>query len=171
MASAKTLVKCAGGLIVQAEHDFQTCPPVKNIIVTGGPGWTCAANDQATLGFLRSRNQSKDTRISVICMGAMILAAAGLLNGKAAATKSEVFDGEVAPIHLLGQGQRTNVRTDAIVEDGGVLTSGGVTLGIDAVFHLLARNHGTKLAEDVARVMEYTRARKANREALGYMAE
>lgn len=171
VASAKGSVQCAGGLTVKADHDFQSCPDVANIIVTGGPGWTDAVNDQATLDFLRSRAQSGDTRISAICTGAMILAAAGLLDGKAATTKAEVFDGETAPSILLGQRATTAVRGGVVVEAGDILTSGGVTLGIDAVFHLLARNHGLELADDVARVMEYSRALKANREALGYVVE
>jgi len=171
VASAKGPVHCAGGLTVEADHDFQSCPDVANIIVTGGPGWTDVVNDRATLDFLRTRAQSGDTRISAICTGAMILAAAGLLDGKAATTKVEVFDGETAPSILLGQCATAVVHGGVVVEAGDILTSGGVTLGIDAVFHLLARNHGLELADDVARVMEYSRALQANREALGYVVE
>ena len=51
------------------------------------------------------------------------------------------------------------------------MTSGGVSLGIDGMFHLLAHDYGAELAGDVARVMEYSRALEANREALGYEAD
>lgn len=171
VARTKGAVTCAGNLIVEADHDFQSCPDVTDIIVTGGPGWTDAAKDQATLDFVKSRAASPGTRVSSICTGAMILSAAGLLDGRTAATKQQVFAGETPPSELLAEGDQTEVAISAIAESGGILTSGGVTLGIDAMFRLLALNHGHDLAADVARVMEYSRALESNREALGYHTE
>jgi transcriptional regulator GlxA family with amidase domain len=159
-------VTCANGLVVLAEHDFITCPEADDLIVTGGPGWTTASEDQETLAFLKSRQPS--TRTSAICTGAMILAAAGLLDKREATTKREVYAGETPPLDLLAQTRTIGVKPAAIVDSDGVLTSGGVTLGIDAMFRLLARNHGDDVADDVARVMEYSRALEANRTALGY---
>ena len=97
VAAAKGAIKCAGNLVIQADHDFQSCPHAANVVVTGGPGWPAAASDPITQDFLRARAQSGTTRISAICTGAMILAAAGLLDGKAATTKQQVFDGETPP--------------------------------------------------------------------------
>jgi len=170
VAAAKGPVKCAGNLIVHADHDFQSCPEAGNVIATGGPGWLAASRDRAMLEFLQTRAAQPATRISSICTGAMILAAAGLLEGHPATTKHEVFDGETSPAAILAQ-MNVNVRPEAIVETGEVLTSGGVTLGLDAVFRLLAINHGQDVADDVARVMEYTRALDANHEALGYQVK
>jgi transcriptional regulator GlxA family with amidase domain len=53
-----------------------------------------------------------------------------------------------------------------VVDTGTVVTGGGVTLGIDTMLHLLARLFGKAAAEQVAEIMEYSRAWKANREAL-----
>ena len=77
--------------------------------------------------------------------------------------------GETPPIDLLP----ANVTTSdaAIVEDNGITTGGGITLGIDTVFHCLARSHGQEIADETARVMEYSRALHANHEALGYSRE
>ncbi|MBU2531217.1 MAG: DJ-1/PfpI family protein [Alphaproteobacteria bacterium] len=161
-------VKCAGGLTLEADHDFQSCPAASNLIVTGGPGWLDAARDRSTLAFLRDRAADRATRVSAICTGAMILAAAGLLEGRTAATKQEVFEGEVPPAELLAE-MSVDVRPAAVVDSGGIITGGGVTLGIDVMFHLLTRDHGADASNDVARVMEYARARDVNREALGYM--
>jgi transcriptional regulator GlxA family with amidase domain len=98
----------------------------------------------------------------------MILAAAGLLDGRSATTKREVYAGETSPLDLLDEMDAIDAEPAALLESRGVLTSGGVTLGIDAMFRLLARNHGSEVADDVARVMEYRRALAANRSALGY---
>lgn len=171
VAAEKGPLTCAGNLIVHADHDFKSCPEATDIIVTGGPGWLEAARHSETLDFLRSRSKSASTRISAICTGAMILASAGLLEGRSAATKTEVFEGETSPAELLAGMGNITVIPNALVETSDGLTSGGVTLGIDAMFRLLARNHGQELADDVARVMEYSRARNANHEALGYHTE
>ncbi len=171
VAAAQGHVTCAGGLVVQADHDFQTCPPAANLVVTGGPGWPAAAADPATQEFLRARAAGGTMRLSSICTGAMILAAAGLLDDKAAATKQQVFDGETSPAALLAERGTVTVHSNAIVESRGMMTSGGVTLGLDAMFHLLARDYGSEIADDVARVMEYTRSLNINREALGYRTD
>ena len=54
----------------------------------------------------------------------------------------------------------------SLVDCGRVVTGGGVTLGIDATLHLLARLLGDDVANETARIMEYSRAWRANREAL-----
>ena len=171
VAARRGPVTCAGNLVVQADHDFESCPPTANLVVTGGPGWPAAAADPATLAFLQTRAQAGHTRLSAICTGAMILAAAGLLDGKVAATKQQVFDGETSPAAHLAERNSVDVEAKAIVESQGTLTSGGVTLGIDAMFRLLARDYGAELSDDIARVMEYSRALNINREALGYRVE
>ncbi|MEQ8817515.1 MAG: hypothetical protein RLO51_22315 [Thalassobaculum sp.] len=73
--------------------------------------------------------------------------------------------GETAPLDQLAERHETD--TAAIVDSGDVVT-GGVTLGLDLMFHCLARSHGAAVAAEVARVMEYSRALAANRAALGY---
>ena len=149
-------VVCANGLVVMAEHGFADCPPVDDLVVTGGPGWVEAARDPQTLEFLRRR----DGRVASICTGALILDAAGRLDGRSVTTKEAVFAGETPPVELLSG--RVRRGRGSVVHDGETITSGGVTLGIDAMFCLLARSHGEALAREIARVMEYERALKAN---------
>ena len=155
-------VACAGGMRMWADHGFDDAPTFEDLIVTGGPGWTEAARDQPTLDYLRRTT----ARVTSICTGAMILAAAGLLAGKRATTKHQVFAGETAPAALLPE-DLTCLKA-AVVEDDGILTGGGVTLGIDTMFYCLARSHGAAVAAETARVMEYSRALDANRSVLGY---
>jgi len=163
IAARKGEIVCANGLRVVSDHDFASAPAgMTDLIVTGGPGWVQAAKDAATLDFIRTTR----ARVASMCTGAMILDAAGLLDGRRSTTKREVFAGETPPLDLLAA--RRDARPAAVVESGGVVTGGGVTLGIDVMFHCLARSHGAAVAEEVARVMEYGRALAANKAALGY---
>ncbi|MDH3669388.1 MAG: DJ-1/PfpI family protein [Paracoccaceae bacterium] len=155
-------VLCASGLKMQADFGFDDAPAFDDLIVTGGPGWTDAAADVATLDYLRGTA----ARITSVCTGAMILAAAGLLDGKQATTKHEVFAGETNPATLFPSS--VTCRHAALIDDGGTVTGGGVSLGIDTMFYCLARSHGPHVARETARVMEYERALAANRAALGY---
>lgn len=155
-------VVCANGLTVLADHGLADAPEVTDLIVTGGPGWVQAAEDPDILSYLAA----SPARISSICTGAMILAAAGRLAGKVATTKHEVFPGETPPADILGES--VDVQRAALVEDRGTVTGGGVTLGFDAMFHCLARSHGEDVARETARVMEYSRALAVNRLELGY---
>lgn len=163
IAAKQGEIVCANGLRVVADHDYRSAPAgLTDLIVTGGPGWPKVAEDAATLDFIRNTR----ARVSSMCTGAMILAAAGRLDGRRATTKREVFAGEASPLDLLAECHEAGAA--AIVDSGGVVTSGGVTLGIDAMFYCLARSHGPDIAAEVARVMEYARALEANRSALGY---
>lgn len=155
-------ILCAGGLNVTARYSFADAPEFSDLIVTGGPGWQAASKDPETLNYIASSS----ARVSAICTGAMILAAAGTLASKRATTKHEVFDGEVSPLKILAENIET--RSAVVVDDGGIVTSGGVTLGIDAMFYCLARSHGEHVANETARVMEYSRALATNKSALGY---
>ena len=103
-----------------------------------------------------------------VCTGAMILAASGLLNGSKATTKREIAGAEVPPVNLMrDRYPQIDVQDAAsLVDCGSVVTGGGVTLGIDATLHLLARLLGQDVANETARIMEYSRAWRANRDAL-----
>ena len=157
------IVTCANGLQVLADHGFMDAPDFDDLIITGGPGWIEAAKDPETLEYL-SRSRA---RITSICTGAMIVAAAGLLSGRQATTKFEVFSGETPPAALLPEDVRT---TQSVLVEDGITTGGGITLGIDTLFYCLARSHGAEIARETARVMEYTRALEANVAALGQSA-
>jgi transcriptional regulator GlxA family with amidase domain len=159
-------VRLANGLRVIADHGFADCPEADALIVTGGPGWARQCESPGTLDFLRS--YARGRIVAGVCTGAMILAAAGLLEGRGATTKREAAEGEEPAVDVMRRRHPgIAVRADAsLVDCGAVVTGGGVTLGIDATLHLLARLLGEEVARECARIMEYERAWRANREAL-----
>ncbi len=159
-------VKMANGLRVIADHGFTDCPPSDALIVTGGPGWVAQCKSAETLGFMR--RYAAGRVIAGVCTGGMILAASGLLDGYKATTKREIAGGEVPPMQIMRERHPLIDVQDAasLVDCGRVITGGGVTLGIDATLHLLARLLGEDVANETARIMEYSRAWRANREAL-----
>ncbi|HKO69160.1 MAG TPA: DJ-1/PfpI family protein [Burkholderiaceae bacterium] len=164
VAPAAGPVTLANGLVVIAHHGIDDCPSADAIIVTGGPGWQREAGNAATLAFLRS--YAVNRIVVSVCTGGMILAAAGLLDGLRATTKREVTGSEIPPITVLRERHpQVRVVEASVVDEGTVVTGGGVTLCIDTTLHLIGRLLGSHVASETARIMEYTAAREANRRA------
>ena len=157
-------VVLANGLKVTADFGIDDAPPCDLVIVTGGPGWTAQANAPATLDYIRRVHATR--RIASVCTGGMILAASGVLDGGPATTKREVVPPEVSPLEVMRAGYpQIDVREAMLVERAGnVVTGGGVTLCIDTTLHLLGTMLGERVADETARIMEYQRAWRANRE-------
>jgi transcriptional regulator GlxA family with amidase domain len=158
-------VNLQNGLKVQADHSFDSAPAADVVIVTGGPGWKRQADNPAMTDFLRKRMADTEIMASV-CTGSMILAASGLLDGRQATTKFEVVAPESSPLVELRE--RFGVESSAalVVDEGSIVTGGGVTLGIDTTLYVLERVLGKTVAQETARIMEYTAAWEANRKRL-----
>ncbi|HTV27484.1 MAG TPA: DJ-1/PfpI family protein [Xanthobacteraceae bacterium] len=151
----------ANGLRVCADYDLGNAPPLDFLIVTGGPGWPQQARSPEMLDFLR-RNAMQNPVVSV-CTGGMILAASGLLDGKAATTKREVVPPEISPLQQLRESHPNIIAREAsVVDSGGFVTGGGVSLCIDTMLHLLKKTFGPEMADETARIIEYKRAWVAN---------
>jgi transcriptional regulator GlxA family with amidase domain len=153
----------SNGLIVLADHALAGAPKLDVLIVTGGPGWMGDSQRPQTLAALRAR--AADTLLVSVCTGGMILGASGVLDGKKATTKREVVPPEAPPIERLRElYPRIDVREASLVDEGTVVTGGGVSLCIDVMLHLLKRLYGAEVASQTARILEYQRAWKANLE-------
>jgi transcriptional regulator GlxA family with amidase domain len=163
-------VALASGLKVVADYGIDDAPPCDLVIVTGGPGWTAQAEATSTLQFIRRVHASG--RIASVCTGGMILAASGILDGGPATTKREVVPPEVSPLKAMrAKYPRIDVREAVLVEqEKGVVTGGGVSLCIDTTLHLLAGMLGQHVADETARIIEYERALRANREGFALLA-
>jgi transcriptional regulator GlxA family with amidase domain len=119
--------------------------PVDTLMVAGGADMDAAVSDVELIAHVR-RLAASARRVTSVCSGAFVLAAAGLLEGRRATT-------HWAECGLLADAYvSVNVDRDAIyVHDGNVWTSAGVTAGIDLALALVAEDHGREAAATVAR--------------------
>jgi transcriptional regulator GlxA family with amidase domain len=163
-------VRAANGLMVMADFDYRTCPPADILMLTGGPGWPAEAANPATLEFVRRR--SGNTAIASVCTGGLILAATGLLQGRKATTKRAVTAVEQSPLELMrARHGDIGVVEARLVDDGNIVTGGGVALGIDVTLHLIERFYGFAVADEVARIIEYRTAWRANQASFEAIVE
>ena len=164
-------IAMANGLRLIADCDFDDCPRADVMMVLGGPGWQAASDDPGITAFIAEFHRCQGT-VAGVCTGGMILAAAGLLAGRAATTTREIVEGETSPLDLLAQNYpQTRAIRARLVDTGSILTGGGVSLGIDMTLHLIARYLGRKAAEETARILEYRRAWNANGAELADVVE
>jgi transcriptional regulator GlxA family with amidase domain len=119
--------------------------PVDTVVVAGGPETDMCNRDEELLAQLRRLSRTS-RRMTSVCSGAFLLAAAGLLDDRRATTHWRLCS------DLAQEFPNVTVDADAIfVNDGNVWTSAGVTAGIDLALALVADDHGAPAAADVAR--------------------
>lgn len=141
-------VTTAMGLNVNVDHDFEGAPAADIVLVPGGDVDT-VRKDRATLAWLRSRSDSADQVLSV-CTGAFILGDAGLLDGGSATTFHRAFGNFEDAYDNV-----TLVRDQRWVDTGKIVTSAGLSSGIDAALHVVAERLGERKARSIALHLEY----------------
>jgi transcriptional regulator GlxA family with amidase domain len=119
------------------------------LVVPGGQGTRLRMKDRQTLAFLRSASASADFVLSV-CTGALLLGAAGLLEGRGATTHWAAIE----ELRALGSGAEI-VKGARIVDNGSLVVCAGVSAGIDGALYLVERLLGRGQAEATALRMEY----------------
>ena len=134
------------GLRLQPDADFAGTPQLDVLCVPGGPGVNAAMEDDVLLSFLRRQAQGA-AWITSVCTGALVLGAAGLLDGYRATTHWLSLD-------LLPRFGAIPVR-ERVVIDRNRATGGGVTAGIDFGLRLAAELRGEKVAKEIQLLMEY----------------
>ncbi len=161
-------VELAGGLSIIAQAGFADAPVCDVVMVCGGPGWRRETANPAMLDFLRKPSTAQ---VTSVCTGAMILGAAGLLDGRMATTRRSAVGNEAqSPLQELASFAPTSrAQAAAVVDDGAVVTGGGVSLAIDATLYLIGKIYGEDARAEVAQVIEYDRAYNGNRAALGHV--
>jgi putative intracellular protease/amidase len=149
MASEVGQVKAGEGPATWAEWSFEKAPDYDILLIPGGFGSRRAVADQKFLDRLAAA--SHRARITTtVCTGSALLAKTGLLDGRPATSNKIAWD------WVTQQGPRVLWKRKARwVDDGNVLTSSGVSAGIDMALSLIARLHGREMALTSARNMEY----------------
>ena len=137
------------GLKVTPDHVFADCPQPDILVVPGGFGTRPLLNRPEVINWIRARAGRAEIAASV-CTGSLLYAKAGVLDGQTATThylRHELLR-ELAPAARVVEDRRW-------VDNGHVITSAGISAGIDMSLHLVARLHGVAIAENTARYMEY----------------
>lgn len=149
VAEQKVPLRAAGGLVVVPDHAFVNCPPLDVLVVPGGYGTRSLMYDQAHMDWIRKQANEVD-RIVSVCTGSLLLASAGLLVGRSATTHFRAFE--------LFHQKFPNVTLERnlnVVEDGHILTSAGISAGIDMSLMLVRHYYGEEVARTTATYMEY----------------
>lgn len=134
------------GFVIQPTMSFEGAGQYDVIVVPGGPGQQDLMEDARTLAFLRAQAAWAKWAMSV-CTGSLVLAAAGLLTGRRAACHWLSL-----PLLSLFGAQPVAER---VVRDGNILTTAGVSAGIDGALALVAEIQGRKAAETIQLMIEY----------------
>lgn len=138
-------IETSSGVGLVARSDSSRCEgPIDTLLVAGGPGVWAVTEDGAFLEWLR-RTAPSVRRLGSVCTGAFVLASAGLLDGKRAATHWQWCE------RLAREYPKIDVDFDAIfVRDGCVSTSAGVTAGMDLSLSFVEEDFGRGVAMQVA---------------------
>ena len=134
------------GFAIMPTVTFADCPPGDILCVPGGHGVAAALSDGATVPFIAGQ-AARARWVTSVCTGAFLLGGAGLLTGKRATC-------HWAYTHLLPLVGAVHEQA-RVVEDGNIVTSGGVTSGIDFALTLIAREAGEETARMIQLALEY----------------
>ena len=149
LAPGAAPVTCAKGARVLASHTWEEHPPLDVVVYPGGQGTRQQLGDASVRQWVQAVSKRAEVMASV-CTGALVLADAGLLDGRPATT-------HWASVDLLGTlGRGIDVRQgERFVDDADVVTAAGVSAGIDMALHLVARFAGVERAREVQKLIEY----------------
>jgi transcriptional regulator GlxA family with amidase domain len=137
------------GLRITPYYTFKNAIQADILVVPGGLGARHESRNPALLEFVRTQARRAELVMSV-CTGALILGRAGLLDGLTATTHHGALDElmEAAPNCTVVSGER-------FVDNGQIVTSAGITAGIDTALYVVQRLLGTAAARETAAHMEY----------------
>jgi transcriptional regulator GlxA family with amidase domain len=148
IARSRDAVRCAKGMRVLPDHGFEDAPALDVLLVPGGDGTRPMLKDPVALEFVRKAAARAQWTTSV-CSGSLVLAAAGLLDGKNATTHWHVLP------ELRAFERVKVVEHVRYVRDGQVVSAAGVSAGIDMALWLFGQLSSPEDARKVQRMMQY----------------
>ena len=149
VAERPTPVLARNGLSVNPKYSFADAPVPDILVLPGGYGTRREMKNPLMLEWV-ARTAPRCELVLSVCTGALVLGAAGLLDGREATTHFMAFDElrAVAPAATIREGVR-------LVDNGNLILSAGVSAGIDMSLHVVAKLLGADVARETARYMEY----------------
>ena len=151
VARSRASIRAIGGLEVVPHCSFADAPRIDLLVVPGGFGTRPLLEDREVLDWIR-RAAAGSKLVTSVCTGALLLAKAGLLDGRRATTHWGALD-------LLGSlGRGIAVERDQRVVDDVVISSAGVASGMDMSFRVVEKLFGRAVADETAKYIEYRRA-------------
>lgn len=149
IAEEDRIINCRGGLLVKPHATIENHPPLDVLLVPGGQGTRRERHNQLLLDWIIQQDQHTNLTTSV-CTGAFLLAERGLLDHHRATThwgSIEWMRGMYPKVEM--------VTAECVVDEGHIITSAGVSAGIDMSLHVVSRLYGADVAAWTARRMEY----------------
>jgi transcriptional regulator GlxA family with amidase domain len=149
VAETSRPISARNELSINPRYTIENCPAPDIVVVPGGFGTRREMHNLTIRDWILRVSAASEITFSV-CTGALLLGRAGLLDGQRATTHFAAFRelAEAAPRALL-------VVDEKVVDNGRVVTSAGISAGIEASLHLVGRFLGLTSAVETARYMEY----------------
>ena len=150
VAKTSDPVTATGGLVVVPHYSWTTAPPIDLLVVPGGFGTRPLLEDRETTEWIK-RTSAVAQQVTSVCTGALLLAKVGLLHRRRATTHWGAYD------LLASLDPSLEVIRDARVVRDGIVSSAGVSAGIDMAFDVVEQFCGATVADETAHYIEYVR--------------
>ena len=149
----KKSLTATGGLKIIADYTFNNFPKIDILIVPGGYGTRTLLNNEILLKWIKAVSDKANITASV-CTGSLLLAKAGLLEGKRATTHWGAIEA------LKSISKDIHVIRDRRVVNDEIITSAGVSSGIDMAFMIVENLYGEEVASDTSKYIEFHRSKE-----------
>ena len=149
VAESQITYKAVNGLQVVPNYEIFNCPHPNILVVPGGVGTRTQMNNQKLITWIQQISARAELVMS-ICTGARLLAKAGLLDGLEVTTHHEVYN----ELRQLVPTATVNERKRYIDQDK-ILTTGGISAGIDGSLYVVDKLLGQEIARQTAIYLEY----------------
>ncbi|MEE4178767.1 MAG: DJ-1/PfpI family protein [Bacteroides sp.] len=142
-------IKSVHGMKVLPDYSIQNCPAIDILVIPGGEGTKNVIGNLPLMDWMQSTCERSEITFSV-CSGARVLAKLGLLDNQEFATHQLVVD----DVLRIASGAIAN-REKRFIDNGGIMTSAGISAGIDLALYVVEKLHGRLVKENTTAYMEY----------------
>ena len=152
VAEREEAITTAAGMRVLPDCALAACPPLDILVVPGGWGTRRQMQNETLIDWLARRGRQVISlgTLASVCTGALLLAQAGLLDGRRATTHFRSLNWLRESFPLVTVEEQLH-----LVEDGNLLTSAGIAAGLELALKVVERYYGEAVARATARHMEY----------------